>query len=1019
MEGDKTREWYYRETMHMDYTGKLHWPRGTKQQWFEAWKTCREKLMNPPLVEFRPRPFVREAREEGIQIYYKAEGNRPAMIEFTPKNETSSRAMRFVLAREEDVQLNSDNVNEFKDKIFYLLDRLYDFIGKHKPYMRVILADESESKDYLTSTVYVNCETVLDLQKLKDMIAEKLERFVDRYDTPGLYLCISNMIVFYRKGDEVVEPIRGIARSVSQATEKWYEPRQNTRKNCMSIALFVAYMWRSNVNYLLNEKRRRKSAHNWWNSDRRKLPDSVRNNPDMSDLPILAEKLKVAINVYNNIYEITQVITPEEYKKVVNIRISNESGGFHATALIPWNDIASAFPGVHEKIKKVVEEEKLEVSRENSRSIFSKKSEKDRSNRILSWDVETLDLNGITTVYMVGITNPKDTTKLESVIQFTSGHKNPMELFADWIYKNASELNEYCLYAHNGGKFDLILLIRDVFLKDKRFAISCKNAMELNNRFINLCITCKGNKIYFRDSFSLFPSSLKSVTQEFKVDHIKLDFPDIVNVKTSDLENQELMYRVAVYNQVDCVGLQECLMKFSDIVWNRYNINITSVCTLASLSKRIFLTHYYFPNFGKGEYVQRMQYENDRYIRSSYLGGRNECGYIGIKHGKFWMYDFTSLYPYTGTFPMPYGKPKYISKCTLGQIKSNPYGMFVKVRVKGMPKTPLHGMYYEHKLCFPKFKNPQEIILYSAEILYGLSLGYTYEFLDAMEFKTKPILKKYFTDLFEDKKSARALGEAVREYIAKIIINSGYGFWGYDRFNKDSIIFSDADSNIHWDYLKQECLISHSVQGNYSIDRVLKQNGCDCNVSIASAITSLARMELHKLMIKIKSKGGNVLYCDTDSVVTDICVADYPDLVNRYMKNNGNDLGGLKNEFRNPPGLVLQDVEKYYDTFICVGCKAYSLSRSEYPDQNKNKLKGYKRKNSEGEETELSPDVIFDIANGKTVTQEQFRIMINKNDYVRESAPFEIRMDTITKRFKTIYTKGKVLKNGDVEPLVL
>jgi hypothetical protein len=46
------------------------------------------------------------------------------------------------------------------------------------------------------------------------------------------------------------------------------------------------------------------------------------------------------------------------------------------------------------------------------------------------------------------------------------------------------------------------------------------------------------------------------------------------------------------------------------------------------------------------------------------------------------------------------------------------------------------------------------------------------------------------------------------------------------------------------------------------------------NVSYASAITSKARIKLHKLIINVKKDGGRPLYCDTDSVFAGYDIKD-------------------------------------------------------------------------------------------------------------------------------------------------
>ena len=71
----------------------------------------------------------------------------------------------------------------------------------------------------------------------------------------------------------------------------------------------------------------------------------------------------------------------------------------------------------------------------------------------------------------------------------------------------------------------------------------------------------------------------------------------------------------------------------------------------------------------------------------------------------------------------------------------------------------------------------------------------------------------------------------------------------------------------------------------------------DFNVGVASAISSYSRCRLWSLIDGIESKGKRVFMCDTDSVITDAKLNDYPDLMEEFMWDGcGDALGSLKNE---------------------------------------------------------------------------------------------------------------------------
>jgi len=57
----------------------------------------------------------------------------------------------------------------------------------------------------------------------------------------------------------------------------------------------------------------------------------------------------------------------------------------------------------------------------------------------------------------------------------------------------------------------------------------------------------------------------------------------------------------------------------------------------------------------------------------------------------------------------------------------------------------------------------------------------------------------------------------------------------------------------------------------------------DFNVGVASAISSYSRCRLWSRIDKIDFKGKQVFMCDTDSVITDAKLNDYPDLMEEFM----------------------------------------------------------------------------------------------------------------------------------------
>jgi hypothetical protein len=86
--------------------------------------------------------------------------------------------------------------------------------------------------------------------------------------------------------------------------------------------------------------------------------------------------------------------------------------------------------------------------------------------------------------------------------------------------------------------------------------------------------------------------------------------------------------------------------------------------------------------------------------------------------------------------------------------------------------------------------------------------------------------------------------------------------------------------------------------GKYGIARVLKDLPIkDFSVGVASTIPSYSRCRLWSLVDRIEFKGKRVFMCDTDSVITNAKLNDYPDLMKEFMWDGcGDALGSLKNE---------------------------------------------------------------------------------------------------------------------------
>jgi hypothetical protein len=283
-------------------------------------------------------------------------------------------------------------------------------------------------------------------------------------------------------------------------------------------------------------------------------------------------------------------------------------------------------------------------------------------------------------------------------------------------------------------------------------------------------------------------------------------------------------------------------------------------------------------------------------------------------------------------------------------------------------------------------------------------------------------MKSFFEEAFKRKAEAKKAGNKALAQVWKIIINSAYGFWGIRVEDKDSVLIQEKGAcDIH-DYINRGKFLNYTEIGKYGIARVLKDLPIkDFNVGVASAISSYSRCRLWSLVDGIETKGKQVFMCDTDSVITDAKLNDYPDLIEEFMWDGcGDALGSLKNEADDhlkDCGWANDDINRlreeeggmlHFDALILGGCKFYCLRKKGCEDIAK--LKGFKK--SKGEE--LAFEDFEMMANKGVKTQKQVQFLCPKMNHLSVDEKFSMRTPKVTKKFRFLYNKGVVHDDGTI-----
>jgi hypothetical protein len=333
----------------------------------------------------------------------------------------------------------------------------------------------------------------------------ELESYLNKYEGGEHITAIR--FVWRQRGENRGQ---GNARCLTIAKAKWKEVSVVTVKNCLYAAFYLckhpelaadpASLARLNITDIVKQlKRRVNPLHKEYSSD--------------ADVQLLANHQKAIIHVYNNLYALTKTFTPD---RVFSKRSGNETPEFHIrlaqthyTALIPWELIGGYEPTV------VVEDEKNE---RELKKIVPRPMKSTIDTNIAAWDIEaSTTADGDFKAYGVGCAWYGPEQK-EEYVQFWG--LACLEEFAQWLVDNMARFNKWTFYAHNGGRFDVALLLKESILRKCGLHIKGANAIELNGCWINIPLHDEvGNEIIMKDSLRMLPGSLADLTAQLKVPH--------------------------------------------------------------------------------------------------------------------------------------------------------------------------------------------------------------------------------------------------------------------------------------------------------------------------------------------------------------------------------------------------------------------------------------------------------------------------------------------------------------------
>lgn len=419
------------------------------------------------------------------------------------------------------------------------------------------------------------------------------------------------------------------------------------------------------------------------------------------------------------------------------------------------------------------------------------------------------------------------------------------------------------MYATN-LEFDLMGILEPDFLEQKGFD------MEIFHNGANI-IHAKfrkhGNTWEFRDTFNIAPHFSVSAMGDI-IDLPKLDEELGINFEVNDATDydRDVMQR---YNVRDSRITFE-FMKWFQNQLNELGGNLQVTAAKTSMK-------YFRRNFLDSEYA--IEQPSEDIIRASYrgyYGGRVSPIVKGHIDGPVYNFDIASLYPYcmreqdfpdTNTIRYEADNDKSDFELKRERILNNEGMSCVTIEAPDEIDIPVLPYKTEDKLAFPKGEL-RDVMLCHNELRFALERGYTLTDIGEQIYTLKSFnpFEGFVNSMFNKRLEYKSEGNPT-EAIVKLLMNSLYGKFGQKLENDDGGIYEPIQQKSF------DELVGKRVKGGWVISPVDDETGqipAYINPLIASYVTARGRMELYEWFETAQDKGGEVYYCDTDSIYTNV-----------------------------------------------------------------------------------------------------------------------------------------------------
>ena len=515
----------------------------------------------------------------------------------------------------------------------------------------------------------------------------------------------------------------------------------------------------------------------------------------------------------------------------------------------------------------------------------------------------------------------------------------------------------YTIYAHNGGKFDYLFLVRHL-----------RGSVKFKGRAI---MSCKIGSHELRDSLHILPEKLAA----WKKDHF--DYNKMKRATRAKFRDE-----ILAYLHSDCVYLFDIIKSFVAEFGLKISIGQAAFSELKKSYKNVAL-------LGGSKYADAQ----DEFLRRYFFGGRVECiggrGLFDSREGigDFKLYDVNSMYPHVmANFAHPVGREYNWRR---GDISEDTIFIDIECENAGafVSRKKTNELYAAPEFGFGRYYVTRWE--YDIAIKYGLISNV--QIIGVVDNALRSDFSKFIVPMYDRRRLGKTEMEDLRlagkedstefeelkkqDLFLKYLLNNSYGKFAQNPRNFREYYYTDVGEKPPDDWMEflKECDDDTRHKFSMPIERADEfaiwakpsPGRRFNNVGTAASITGAAR----SILLEAIQLSREPIYCDTDSLICREFSGMIPDVAK---------LGAWKHEAT-------------FDRVIIAGRKLYACEVQGYPDGHEKRIK-IRSKGAAGLkwhdfERMLDNEIIATINKAPTISKTGHQEYMRRN--IRATAPLK------------------------------